>query len=125
MPTDLAGRIEYSEKYGDDKFEYRHVILPKELAKNIPKNRLLGEQEWRGIGVQQSRGWQHYAVHRPEPHILLFRRPLGTDPVSGKVDAELEREAKENYQAQVAANQQPPPKAGGVAAGGAGIAVRK
>ena len=113
MPSDLAGRIEYSEKYGDDKFEYRHVILPKELAKNLPKNRLLGETEWRGIGVQQSRGWQHYAVHRPEPHILLFRRPLGTDPVSGKVDAELEREAKENYQQQVAVNQQPPPKAGG------------
>ena len=111
MPSDLAGRIEYSEKYGDDKFEYRHVILPKELAKNLPKNRLLGETEWRGIGVQQSRGWQHYAVHRPEPHILLFRRPLGTDPVSGKVDAELEREAKENYQQQVAVNQQPPPKA--------------
>ena len=51
MPSDLAGRIEYSEKYGDDKFEYRHVILPKELAKNLPKNRLLGETEWRGIGV--------------------------------------------------------------------------
>ena len=123
MPSDLAGRIEYSEKYGDDKFEYRHVILPKELAKNLPKNRLLGEQEWRGIGVQQSRGWQHYAVHRPEPHILLFRRPLGTDPVSGKVDAELEREAKENYQQQVAANQQPPMKAGGAPKAGAGVAV--
>ena len=36
------------------------------------------EMEWRGIGVQQSRGWEHYAYHRPEPHILLFRRPLGT-----------------------------------------------
>lgn len=28
--------------------------------------------------MQQSRGWEHYALHRPEPHILLFRRPLGT-----------------------------------------------
>jgi len=34
------------------------------------------QNEWRGIGVQQSRGWLHYAIHRPEPHILLFRRPL-------------------------------------------------
>ena len=42
----------------------RHVILPKELAKTLPKNRLLSEAEWRGIGVQQSRGWQHYAIHR-------------------------------------------------------------
>jgi len=53
---------------------YRHVILPKDLAKTLPKSRLLTESEWRGIGVQQSRGWQHYAIHRPEPHILLFRR---------------------------------------------------
>ena len=48
------------------------------MAKNLPKNRTLTESEWRGIGVQQSRGWEHYACHRPEPHILLFRRPLGT-----------------------------------------------
>jgi cyclin-dependent kinase regulatory subunit CKS1 len=41
-----------------------HVILPKELAKSLPKSRLLTESEWRGIGVQQSRGWGHYAVHR-------------------------------------------------------------
>ena len=31
--------------------------------------------EWRALGVHQSRGWVHYAVHRPEPHILLMRRP--------------------------------------------------
>ena len=93
----MASRIEYSEKYTDDSFEYRHVILPKELAKNLPKARLLSETEWRGIGVQQSRGWQHYAIHRPEPHILLFRRPLGTDPVTGKVNVEMEREAKDSY----------------------------
>jgi cyclin-dependent kinase regulatory subunit CKS1 len=41
-----------------------HVILPKELAKTLPKSRLLSETEWRGIGVQQSRGWAHYAIHR-------------------------------------------------------------
>ena len=77
--------IEYSEKYFDDDFEYRHVILPKHVSKNGPKGRLLSESEWRGLGVQQSRGWVHYAIHRPEPHILLFRRPLGTDPVTGRV----------------------------------------
>jgi hypothetical protein len=43
---------------------HRHVILPKELGKLIIKNRLLTEGEWRGIGVQQSRGWEHYAIHR-------------------------------------------------------------
>jgi len=34
------------------------------------------QNEWRAIGVQQSRGWVHYAIHRPEPHIMLFRRPI-------------------------------------------------
>uniref|UniRef100_A0A7S1CQT6 Cyclin-dependent kinases regulatory subunit n=1 Tax=Bicosoecida sp. CB-2014 TaxID=1486930 RepID=A0A7S1CQT6_9STRA len=97
MPHDIAKRIEYSEKYQDDKFEYRHVILPKELAKSLPKERLLLEPEWRGIGVQQSRGWVHYACHRPEPHVLLFRRPLGTDPTTGKIDKVLAREARDQY----------------------------
>ena len=45
----------------------------------------------------------HDSTHRPEPHILLFRRPLGTDPVTGKVNPELEREAKERYQADMGA----------------------
>jgi len=76
------------------------VILPKELAKTLPKNRLLTEAEWRGIGVQQSRGWQHYALHRPEPHILLFRRALGTDPQTGRIDPELMCQAREEYKNQ-------------------------
>lgn len=92
----MSSRIEYSEKYVDDLYEYRHVILPKELQKTLP-DRLLSEQEWRQLGVQQSRGWIHYAIHKPEPHILLFRRPLGTDPVTGKVNAALQAEAKEKY----------------------------
>ena len=77
--------IQYSEKYNDELYEYRHVILPHDVAKLTPKGRLLTETEWRQIGVQQSRGWEHYAIHKPEPHILLFRRPLGTDPQTGKV----------------------------------------
>lgn len=53
--------------------------------------RLLAEHEWRGIGITQSLGWEHYEVHgefsqvlsvdgkhshptAPEPHVLLFRR---------------------------------------------------
>ncbi|CAM9679997.1 unnamed protein product [Sphacelaria rigidula] len=49
----------------------------------------------------------HYAIHRPEPHILLFKRPLGTDPVSGKVDPNLEREAKKAYQEELATKMDP------------------
>lgn len=98
-----VGRINYSDRYSDDEYEYRHVILPKPLLKLIPKQffnpdgtgtlRLLTEQEWRGIGITQSLGWQHYEVHgestvlealcgtliagglAPEPNVLLFRRP--------------------------------------------------
>jgi cyclin-dependent kinase regulatory subunit CKS1 len=40
----------------------------------------------------------------PEPHILLFRRKLGTDPQTGKVDAELQRQAQEEYQQSINAN---------------------
>ncbi len=81
--------IEYSDKYQDDQYEYRHVLLPKEVYKRMPKSRLLHESEWRALGVQQSKGWVHYDIHRPEPYILLFRRPLGTDPMTGLVAPEV------------------------------------
>ena len=64
--------IEYSDKYMDEHYEFRHVILPKDVYKKIPRGRLLTEhvisnntQEWRALGVQQSRGWGHYELHRP------------------------------------------------------------
>jgi cyclin-dependent kinase regulatory subunit CKS1 len=43
--------IEYSDKYTDDYYEYRHVILPKATYKKMPRGRLLGEIEWRNLGV--------------------------------------------------------------------------
>jgi cyclin-dependent kinase regulatory subunit CKS1 len=61
-----------SHRYSDDKFEYRHVILPKNMLKLIPKDyfnaetgtlRILMEQEWRGLGITQSLGWVHYETH--------------------------------------------------------------
>lgn len=62
--------------------------------------RLLAEEEWRSIGIQQSLGWEHYEVHgelniirviahsvndqfpplAPEPHVLLFRRAKNYQP---------------------------------------------
>jgi len=44
--------------------------------------RILAEDEWRGIGITQSLGWEHYEVHAPEPHVLLFRR--AREPVKPK-----------------------------------------
>lgn len=47
------------------------MILPSDVAKKVTPDKLLSESEWRGIGVQQSRGWIHYAIHRPEPQYVL------------------------------------------------------
>ncbi|KAF7791332.1 hypothetical protein EIP86_002346 [Pleurotus ostreatoroseus] len=67
----------------------------------IPKNffsddnsgtlRLLEEKEWRGIGITQSLGWEHYEVHAPEPHVLLFRRPKN-------FDEQMRRQAEQQQQ---------------------------
>lgn len=43
--------IEYSEKYQDEAFEYRHVLLPKHIFKKMARGRLLTETEWRALGV--------------------------------------------------------------------------
>jgi cyclin-dependent kinase regulatory subunit CKS1 len=55
------------------------------MLKAIPKEyfdgtrgtlKLLWEEEWRALGITQSLGWEHYEVHEPEPHILLFKYVL-------------------------------------------------
>ena len=49
-------------RYQDDHFEYRHVQLPKQMLKKIPKEyfdgsrgtlKLLWEYEWRNLGITQ------------------------------------------------------------------------
>jgi hypothetical protein len=49
-------------RYSDDEFEYRHVQLPKQMLKIIPKDyfdgargtlKLLWEEEWRALGITQ------------------------------------------------------------------------
>ena len=84
----LSSEIEYSEKYLDATHEYRHVILTRQAytkASNLTNGvmRLLKDRECRDLGIQQTRGWEHYESHEREPHILLFRRLLGTDPKTG------------------------------------------
>uniref|UniRef100_A0A914CAT6 Cyclin-dependent kinases regulatory subunit n=1 Tax=Acrobeloides nanus TaxID=290746 RepID=A0A914CAT6_9BILA len=89
----MSSEFYYSNKYEDDEYEYRHVHVTKEVAKLVPKNRLMSESEWRSLGIQQSPGWVHYMIHSPERHILLFRRPkqqttsqaLSTKAVSSQV----------------------------------------
>ena len=69
------------------------VIPPEYHDKTKGTLKLLWEEEWRGMGITQVRasasspfywgtrrltrlqslGWEHYEVHEPEPHILLFK----------------------------------------------------
>jgi len=51
-------------RYSDDHYEYRHVQLPKNMLKAIPKDyhdpqkgtlKLLWEEEWRALGITQVR----------------------------------------------------------------------
>ncbi|GHJ88274.1 hypothetical protein NliqN6_4676 [Naganishia liquefaciens] len=73
-----ADHIKYSARYSDEQYEYRHVCLPKPLVKFLPAG-IASEDEWRGIGVRQSPGWQMYMRHEPEPHVLLFKREKDYD----------------------------------------------
>jgi cyclin-dependent kinase regulatory subunit CKS1 len=84
-------KIEYSPKYQDTIYEYRHVLLPKDQFEKLPHRKLLNENEWRGLGLQMSKGWIHYTIHKPEPHVLLFRRPLGIDAETGYLNSEIEK----------------------------------
>ena len=74
----MASEIYYSDRYKDDEYEYRHVLLPEKMMDKIVKGKLMTEDEWRKLGVQQSAGWVHYAIFEPEPNILLFRRKLSS-----------------------------------------------
>jgi len=49
-------------RYSDSEYEYRHVQLPKNMLKAIPKDyhdpskgtlKLLWEEEWRALGITQ------------------------------------------------------------------------
>lgn len=56
--------IDREHRYSDDAYEYRHVQLPKQMLKAIPKDyfdgargtlKLLWEEEWRALGITQVR----------------------------------------------------------------------
>ncbi|PAA56415.1 hypothetical protein BOX15_Mlig010260g1 [Macrostomum lignano] len=95
--SNLASKILYSEKYRDDMYEYRHCHIPKELVSRLPRSgdsiRLMSEAEWRSLGIQQSLGWVNYMVHHPEPHIILFRRPIAVAEEQARAQARAQAKA--------------------------------
>uniref|UniRef100_T1J6P5 Cyclin-dependent kinases regulatory subunit n=1 Tax=Strigamia maritima TaxID=126957 RepID=T1J6P5_STRMM len=70
MPRSLS--IEYSDKYSDDEYDYRHVTLPVVLARLVPRTHLMTETEWRNLGVKQSVEWKHYMFHGPGMKLVVF-----------------------------------------------------
>lgn len=65
---------------------HRHVIIPKDLAKQIPMERTLTEPEWRSLGIQMSRGWIHYAWYQYGSLPKLTSSLLGLNPTSSSSD---------------------------------------
>ncbi|KAK1922708.1 regulatory subunit of cyclin-dependent kinase [Papiliotrema laurentii] len=59
-------KIQYSPRYSNDAWEYRHVIIPKQLVRYVPPG-ICSEDIWRGLGIRQSPGWEMYMRHDPEP----------------------------------------------------------
>lgn len=59
-----AEEIEYSDKYFDEEFEYRHVLLPRATASKLEGFKLISEEKCKEFGIKQSRGWIHYGFHR-------------------------------------------------------------
>jgi len=48
----LPTEIEYGEKYYDDYFEYRSVVLTKAIFRMMPHTSgTLSESEWRALGI--------------------------------------------------------------------------
>lgn len=60
----VRARLLTTNRYSDEEYEYRHVQLPKQMLKIIPKDyfdgargtlKLLWEEEWRALGITQVR----------------------------------------------------------------------
>ena len=91
----------------------------RKVVREAMQDQLLDESQWRGLGIRKSRGWSHYAWcvlcvlvvfpamqstgnyrmhrHHPEKHVLLLRRPLGTDLNTGQVDTHLLHNQRAQY----------------------------
>ena len=69
-------------RYSDDANEYRHVQLPKDMIKRIPKDyfdpskgtlKLLWDEEWRSLGITQVSSLWLFAQDRCDLTILALR----------------------------------------------------
>lgn len=71
--------------YSDSEYEYRHVQLPKKMLSKIPHEyfdhekgtlKILWEEEWRGLGIEQVREREREGPRDKDTHwhlVLDFR----------------------------------------------------
>ena len=89
--TRFPNEPEYSDKYQDECYEFRHIILTKwqyKIIRDIPG--LISEDIWRNkLGLKVSNGWTNYSRYAGEPHVLLLRRPLGMDLETGIIPKDI------------------------------------
>lgn len=57
----------FSKKFCDDEFFYRYIVLP------------FHDRNERGLKqmCERMEGWIYMGIFQPEPHILIFKKPLG------------------------------------------------
>jgi cyclin-dependent kinase regulatory subunit CKS1 len=88
---------QYSDVYSDDVYDYRHVIMNLETRKKVAELVVVGqtymtEAQWRSAGVHQSKRWEHYSWHGPEPELLLFRRLKNAANNNNKLTPQKDKE---------------------------------
>lgn len=77
--------IEYSDKYMDDFYEYRHVLLPKEVYKKLPRGRLLTES----VRITSFRNGAHLEFSSQEDgYITNF---IAQSPISFSLEGQKEQ----------------------------------
>ncbi|KAI8354791.1 regulatory subunit of cyclin-dependent kinase [Mortierella sp. GBAus27b] len=81
-----AEHYRFGAIYRDATYEFRNVTLPRKMLRWVQPDlklnpdshthtlKLLSEEQWRHLGIRMSTGWENYARHDPEPHVLMFRR---------------------------------------------------
>jgi cyclin-dependent kinase regulatory subunit CKS1 len=93
-------KIKYSDKYEDDKFQYRNITLPNEMKKLLSGNTLLTEKGWRELRILGGPGWEHYYIYKAKPEIILMKRPIHIarqfDKPSTLLQDEIKKCEKEN-----------------------------
>ena len=83
-------------RYNDNDFEYRHVQLPKQMLKAIPKDyfdgargtlKLLWEDEWRGLGITQVQPHRNHLLKQEQVAYTTQHMTNGSNSAESRMGA--------------------------------------